>query len=511
MDFRRLVAPVFLAVAVSIAAFIALVIFAASRQDAASLDAERQVIAQEMRAIHEALAVLVEDNAWWDTAVENIYLKENINWVDSTLGESVDGISQVDGVFVIRADATIAYSNFVSDLPSPHSILDAGLLNLVQNLGEREENIPLTRSGYLMVDGELVAFGASMVQTTGANNMPPIAEKILPAIVFVGLVDNADIAAIGANNALRDLTLTPADPHTDISVAVPAADGISTGYLTWHPAAPGSEMVRYMIVPSIILLAVVGLAMVRFVRRAGNVVEELARANKAKSAFLASTSHEIRTPLNSIIGFTELISLELYGKVEGAKNKEYLQLIRQSGEHLLSIINDILDISKLEAERFEIYAERVDPREVARSACRLVTTTAHEKEITLEADCLPGDVLSDERIMRQVMINLLSNAVKFTPPHGNVTVTGKIRGRFYALAVEDDGIGMDEEQIAIALSLFGQVGDNLTRTQKGTGLGLPLVTRFMELLDGTFDIKSSPGNGTRVTVCFPLFEHDPHI
>lgn len=511
MSFRRLVAPVFLAVAVSIAAFMALVVYAASRQDAASLDAENQVVAQEMRAIHEALAVLVEDNAWWDASVENIHITENIAWIDSTLGESVMGISQVDGVFIIRTDGTMAYANFATDLPAPHAILDEGLIEVVRAMGPRENLVPLTRSGYLQVEGRLIAFGASMVQATGANKLPDIDLERLPAIVFISDVGADDIEAVGKNNALRALTYQTEVPAGGTFQLIPGANDGAAGYLAWTAAAPGSEMIRYLIAPALILLMIVGVAMTRFVRRASRLVEELARANKAKSAFLASTSHEIRTPLNSIIGFTELISLELYGKVEGQKNKEYLQLIRESGEHLLSIINDILDISKLEAERFEIYAERVDPREVARAAGKMVATAAKEKDLNLEIDCLPGDVLSDERIMRQVLINLLSNAVKFTPPHGKVTVTGKIKGRFYTIAVEDNGIGMSKSEIEVALSLFGQVHDNMTRSHKGTGLGLPLVTRFVDLLDGTFDIQSTPGVGTKVTVGFPLYDHDPHV
>ncbi len=489
----------------------ALVVYAASRQDAASYEMESQVIAQEMRAIHEALAVLVEDNAWWDAAVENIHFNENIPWIDSTLGESVMGISQVDGVFIIRPDDTMAYANFAAELPSPHAILDGGLLTVVQAMDKRETHVPLTRSGYLKIEDRLIAFGASMVQTTGSNVLPPIPDERLPVIVFVADIAADDIDLIGSNNGLRALGYRPDRPDREPYSTIAAADGNDAGYLSWTAAAPGSEMIRYLILPALVLLIIVGGAMMRFVRRASRLVDELARANKAKSAFLASTSHEIRTPLNAIIGFTELISLELYGKVEGQKNKEYLQLIRESGEHLLSIINDILDISKLEAERFEIYAERVDPREVVRAASKLVATQAKEKDLTLEVDCLPGDVLSDERIMRQVLINLLSNAVKFTPAHGSVSISGKIRGRFYAVTIEDTGIGMSEEEIAVALSLFGQVDDNLTRSHKGTGLGLPLVTRFMDLLGGTFDIRSTPGKGTRVSVGFPLFEHDPHI
>ncbi len=489
----------------------ALVWYAASRQDAAALRAERQVITRELSSVHEALAVLAEDNAWWDAAVENIYLTENIDWIDSTLGESVMGISQIHGVLIVRPDSTMAYANFAAAVPPPHSILDQGLTDLVQNMTIAERHLPSSRSGYLRVDGSLLAFGASMVQTAGVNDVGDFTGKRMPVIVFVAVVEPQDIKNIGQNMAVDKLTLTDVKTGTDSRVTITDFKGEDAAYLTWRSSAPGSQMVRSMILPAIILLGVVGVAMTRFLRRAGQLVTELARANKAKSAFLASTSHEIRTPLNSIIGFTELISLELYGKVEGEKNKEYLQLIKDSGEHLLSIINDILDISKLEAERFEVYAERVDPRQVVRAASKLVSAAAKDKGIRIETDCLPGDTLSDERIMRQVLINLLSNAIKFTPAGGHVSITGKIKGRYYVIVIEDTGVGMNDRQIETALSLFGQIDDNLTRAHTGTGLGLPLVTRFMDLLNGTFDIRSAPGVGTKVTIAFLLFEHDPHI
>ncbi|WP_417449465.1 ATP-binding protein [Kordiimonas sp.] len=511
MNFRKLVAPVFLAVAVSIAAFGALVVFAAARQDTAALSAEKRVVAHGMASLLDALAVLAEDNAWWDAAVENIFLKEDIDWIDYTLGESVMGINQVHGVLIIRADGTMAYANFTAALPSPHSILDHGLATLVKTTKPPQKHQPLSRSGYLKIDDSLIAFGASMVQSTGANDVGNILGKRLPFVVFISLVSSGDVAQIGRENAIENLRLAEQMPNLDSSFAVMDIQGQEAAFLSWESAAPGSQMIRYMILPAILLLVVIGFAMARFLKRAGRLIEELAGANKAKSAFLASTSHEIRTPLNAIIGFTEMISLELYGKVEGEKNKEYLKLIKDSGEHLLSIINDILDISKLEAERFEVYAERVDPREPIRAACQLVAASAREKDIEVDLTCLPGDVLSDERIMRQILINLLSNAIKFTPLGGKIIVDGKIKGRFYALTVEDTGVGMTDTEIKVALSLFGQVNDSLTRSQKGTGLGLPLVTRFVDLLNGTFNITSTPGVGTRVTVSFPLFEYDPHV
>lgn len=508
MSFRRLVAPVFVAVAVSIAALVALAIFAARQQDAAALAAEKQVIQQEMRTIHGGLAVLAEDNAWWDAAVENIIFEENIDWIDSTLGESVIGISQIQGVFIVRRDGTMAYGNFVAALPAPHTFLDAGFAELAKSMEIPKEHLPSSASGFLEIGGDLIAFGASMVQAGEVKSLPPIPDEKRALIIFVSLVSTEDIERIGQDNAIKGLRFATTPIEGDNTIPVLSLGGDSIGHLCWRPSEPGSEMLRYMVLPASMLLVIVIIALGRFLRQANRVLEELARANKAKSAFLASTSHEIRTPLNSIIGFTELISLELYGKVEGEKNKEYLQLIRQSGEHLLSIINDILDISKLEADRFEIYAEKVEPRTVIASAHKLVSASAMERGVRVTTDCLPAEILSDERIMRQVLINLLSNAIKFTEPGGSVTVKGLSRGRFYDITITDTGIGMSEAQIETALSLFGQVEGELSRRHSGTGLGLPLVTRFMELLNGQFDISSSPGEGTTVTARFPLYREE---
>lgn len=504
MSFRRLVAPVFVAVAVSIAAIAALAIFAARQQDAAALAAEKQVILQEMSSIHKALGVLAQDNAWWDAAVENIIFEENIDWIDTTLGESVIGISQIQGVFIIRRDGTMMYGNFVAALPSLHRFLDAGLADLAKNFEIPKEYMPGSQSGFMTIDGNLIAFGASIVQSGNVRSLPTIPDAKRALIVFLSLVGPEDIEGIGNDNAVEGLRFDIGPSEAKATSPVYAHNGEAIGHLSWQPSEPGSDMLRYMVLPASMLLVVVIMALGRFLRQANKVLEELARANKAKSAFLASTSHEIRTPLNAIIGFTELISLELYGKIDGEKNKEYLQLIRQSGEHLLSIINDILDISKLEADRFDIYAEKVEPRAVVASACRLVSASAMERGVEITTDCLPAETLSDERIMRQVLINLLSNAIKFTPPGGNITVKGLSRGRFYDITIIDTGIGMSETEIETALSVFGQVEGEHSRRHSGTGLGLPLVTRFMELLNGQFEISSIPGKGTTVTVRFPL-------
>lgn len=508
MKFHRLVTPVFVAVAASIAAFIAVVIVAAQLQDDAAVKAEAKVIEQNIARVHQSLAVLAEDNAWWDEAVKNISVEENIDWIDSTIGESVNGLQNIHGVMVVRRNGSLVYANFVDQLPPPHAILDAGIATIARTYPAPEPDVAFTTSGLLSAQGELVAYGASAVHTAGIDEFSPdIVAKIHPLVVFFTRLPPEAIRSIGIQNAIEDLSWLKNKPNTGTILHLEGWDGEILSYLSWKTAAPGSQMIAQMILPAIILLLLVLLAMVRFVRQANRLVRELESANSAKSAFLASTSHEIRTPLNAILGFSELISLELYGKVEGEKNKEYLALIRESGEHLLSIINDILDISKLEAGRFDIYAEKVDPAAAIEASRKFVQSVAQEKNIAIDISCTDAVLYCDERIMRQVMINILSNAVKFTPSGGRISIKGSTKGDYYSVAIRDTGVGMTEKQLATALSLFGQVQGEYAKSHTGTGLGLPLVSRFMELLGGRFDISSSPGAGTTVRLAFPLYEN----
>lgn len=505
MDFRRLVVPVFIAVAISVAAFIAVVLVAARLQDEAAIENERQVIAHSLRAAHESLAYMTEDNAWWDQAYRNVVIEENVDWIDRTYGDSVNITGLFQGAFVVSPKGRLIYANLIPGLPSPHMIMDGGLAQIVRTLPAPVVDQATNRSGLLVVNEKLLAFGLTQIQTAGIDTFTPQElARDRASVAFLSHLDESTLKEIGQANAIQSLIFSPT-AQGKASLEITDHSGDVAGYLNWQAKAPGSEMINNMIIPAIFLLLLVIAAMIRFIGQASKLVQELESANKAKSAFLASTSHEIRTPLNAILGFTELISLELYGKVDGEKNKEYLKLIRESGEHLLSIINDILDISKLEAERFEIYAEKVDPLHVVASSCKIIQSTVAEKEIDLTTECEPALLFSDERIMRQVLINLLSNATKFTNAGGQIRISGEKQDDVYQLQITDTGIGMTEAQIEKALSLFGQVENEYARSHAGTGLGLPLVTRFMKLLDGGFTLTSKPGEGTVATLTFPLY------
>jgi signal transduction histidine kinase len=228
-------------------------------------------------------------------------------------------------------------------------------------------------------------------------------------------------------------------------------------------------------------------------------------ANRAKSEFLAHMSHELRTPLNAIIGFSEAISGEMFGPA-GERYVGYAKDINESGQHLLKLIGDVLDLSKIEAGALNLHLAEVDLRESGDVVFRLLRERAQKKRITLEtsfASDLPR-VMTDERVVQQILINLATNAIKFTPEGGRVTVTAVFaRSKEIILSVRDTGIGMKPEDIAIALMPFGQVGSNMAARAEGTGLGLPLCLRFAEALGGTLTIDSAPGQGTAVTVTLP--------
>jgi PAS domain S-box-containing protein len=229
-------------------------------------------------------------------------------------------------------------------------------------------------------------------------------------------------------------------------------------------------------------------------------------ANRTKTEFLANVSHELRTPLNAVIGFSEIMSSELLGKIGNSQYKGYCHDIHQSGIHLLNVINDILDISKIEAGKLDLYDEEFDPVEAIESCMRLINERALNGNIDLSI-MLRGklpNIMADERKLKQILLNLLSNAVKFTPEGGRVSVQAEADAESgFRVSVSDTGIGIASNNIDSVLTPFGQVDSALARKFDGTGLGLPLAKSLTELHGGTLNLESVIGSGTTVTIQLP--------
>jgi signal transduction histidine kinase len=329
-----------------------------------------------------------------------------------------------------------------------------------------------------------------------------------------------------------------------LAVAVLSTDAMSAGAVCSYPAHPPASLV--FVIPAMVFFGVAGLihghmignfiAIVELVlianyliicaefyrsavrgmilhdeksMLADNLAEAhaaLQREGVAKSEFLAHMSHELRTPLNAIIGFSDVINAETYGPLGNPRYRDYLKDIKSSADHLLHIVNEILDLARIEAGELTLDPSEVDPRYIAKFTSRLVEQQAHNKQLALDVRLLPEIagkwIMTDEVRLKQVIINLVSNAIKFTQPGGSVTLTVGVNGPDIFFEVADSGVGMSEDEIRKALQPFMQVGNPMHR-REGTGLGLPLSRQLIERLGGTFAIVSSPGIGTTVTITLP--------
>ncbi|MDP6787530.1 MAG: PAS domain S-box protein, partial [Rhodospirillales bacterium] len=229
-------------------------------------------------------------------------------------------------------------------------------------------------------------------------------------------------------------------------------------------------------------------------------------ANRTKSEFLANMSHELRTPLNAILGFSNVMQEELHGPLKNEKYREYVDDIHKSGEHLLELINDILDLSKIEAKALVLEEKPMDLHKVSEAIIRLIRPRAEKGRIAVTNKVgrdLPF-LFGDERRVKQILFNLLSNATKFTDAGGSVILDANMnKDECLALMVSDTGIGMDETELDTAFSTFGQIDGTLAREHEGAGLGLPLTRALVELHGATMTVKSMKGEGTEVTVEFP--------
>jgi len=229
-------------------------------------------------------------------------------------------------------------------------------------------------------------------------------------------------------------------------------------------------------------------------------------SSKAKGDFLALMSHELRTPLNAIISFSEVLGAELFGPLGHARYKEYARDVHGAGKHLLALINDILDLSKAEAGKFELSDEEIVPVDLAVECLRLMRVKAEEAGLKLETRFAQGlpNLVVDRLRLKQVLLNLLSNALKFTPAGGRITLSaGQNANGDFVLAVRDTGIGMAPEAIPLALEPFRQIASPLSRTQEGTGLGLSLVKSLIECHGGTLELESALNQGTTARLVLP--------
>jgi cell cycle sensor histidine kinase DivJ len=234
--------------------------------------------------------------------------------------------------------------------------------------------------------------------------------------------------------------------------------------------------------------------------------DEAESASRAKTQFLANMSHELRTPLNAVIGFSEILNRELFGALGEARYRDYARLIHESGEHLLNVVNDILDMSKIEAGKFKIVKEPFEVASLVKSCCDLMRHTAEQRSLSLIVDVAPGipELPADKRACKQMLLNVISNAIKFTDPGGWVRVSARVEGESVELVVADNGIGIAEADLPKLGNPFVQANNSYDRSYDGAGLGLSVVKGLARLHGGQLELASTLGQGTTATILLPL-------
>ena len=294
--------------------------------------------------------------------------------------------------------------------------------------------------------------------------------------------------------------------YRSTSVAPLLREGVAIGAITVPRAGPGVMTANQLaLLRTFADQAVIAIENVRLFREIEDKNQQLEIASKHKSEFLANMSHELRTPLNAIIGFSEVLAEEMFGDLN-EKQAEYANDIHGSGKHLLSLINDILDLAKVEAGRMELNLSDYNLPVAIDNAMTLVRERAltHGLSLKSEIDPAVGDLRGDERKVKQILLNLLSNAVKFTPAGGTVTVLAHYAEGFAQIAVRDTGVGIAPKDQTAVFEEFKQVGTDVTKKGEGTGLGLALTQRFVELHGGRLWLESKLGEGSTFTFTLPL-------
>jgi signal transduction histidine kinase len=512
---------------------VGLIISAARGQDriAAEKSIELVRVALEIRARNTALSV--KDYAWWTEAVRNLVDAPSANWAYTHIGPtSYDSIG-MKLVTVIDATGRQTFT-FIEGEPGTFNIMGPetiGLQTLIAAARSASPLEPVPATGLIKVGDQLYSVALAALTVAKGDPLLPN-EKPRSLLLFGRPLDSPAIDEIASEYRIDGLALVAPGGAVDerTSLSLKTADGDLLGALAWAPERPGNALIQRMLVPvgatiaGLALLSLIILWQIREVDRARRenqhnleIIEgknseliiardEAEYANRAKSQFLAVMSHELRTPLNAIIGFSEIMYAEPYGALGDKRYKQYVQDIHNSGGHLLSIINDILDLSKIEAGQADLNEEEVDLPALIGAVQRIMQERAAKADLTFECESGEGLpwVRADRRALKQILLNLLANAVKFTPKGGKVGLRMAVDDEGgLRMTVYDTGIGMDPRDIPRALSAFGQVDTSWSRRYEGAGLGLPISRALVRLHGGTLELESQPGMGTAVTVRLP--------
>ncbi|MCC3861998.1 ATP-binding protein [Pseudemcibacter aquimaris] len=478
--------------------------------DLISLNNNERVLQIHINQIKSNLAILAADSAWWDDAYTKMFVAYDPEWVHNSIGETGKTIDDIDTAFLYGVENQVLYEYSIDHAPSADLLLDTGLEDYLKTLEVSDYYNPLIFSGIIQKNKRLFLFGASLVQRSQNTDQTTISPERRPVLVYVYEITQARLDSYGTNFDLEGLQINSDEDAMENFLSIDEnlspllfADDDQLSII-WEPKRPGSDLIQNILLPLTIVILLTIAALIYFYLNVSKLFSALENANQTKSSFLANMSHEIRTPLNAIIGFSDLLMTKDKNPTLAKNKNEYLGYINESGQHLLGIINDILDISKIEAGQIEILEEDVDVIEVLENCIATMSVMSDQSGVLIETELQEMNLITDQKLLRQIVRNILSNAIKFTPSGGSISIKNECINGHSCIIISDTGIGMSEDELKVALEEFGQVQSGYSRSFQGTGLGLPLVIKFMDLLGGKMTIHSEKDVGTTVKLEFPI-------
>ena len=500
---------------------------------------EREQSAKNMdislAVFRQSLERVTIDYSWWDEAVQNLVIERNQNWIGVNISADALITTGSDAVFVADGQNAIWHSMFLDGTTTEMEKAIDDLLVLFQSARNSPADNPMPSSGYILLGERLYLASAGAITGQELDSSPAASFESQSILGFMQEVNSKRLGGISDLLRLENLYFQAGGDTTEnASITLTSPTGQRLGSLQWQSSKPGTDFLLVLLPVLSSILVIVLICTLVIVKRTTKVAKrlvsnehfleeknqkletslsELAKANqqvreasKAKTEFLTNVSHELRTPLNAIIGFSEIICEQRMGTIGNPKYVEYARDINKSGDHLLSLINEILDLSKIKSGQFRLSLENTELNETVQTVIKLFETDAAARDVDLVFANSEDEIVlwADGRAIRQILINLIGNALKFTPAKGSVTVKTEIdKDNHIALTIEDTGIGIPQDQIQAALTPFQQIDGSLNRKHGGTGLGLPLSQQLAELHDGRLEIESAPHQGTKVTVTFP--------
>lgn len=533
----RLLGPI-LALMVVAATLVGIIIsLAVSEIDRTAVTGSQRLAESALRILRSEVALWVKDYAFWDATVENVVVNPDPSWAPRNVGQYViDTFGMTATIAVDSQDRVIHFALDPRHAPPepgfPEAVVKA-LAPLIADARNAPFDEPVGVSGFVEMNGTLLLAGTAAI-TAEAPTPEDLKPHPRPVLIFVREINDTVFAELQERFNLANLRLVRdaalASPH---ACPIFGPTGEPIGWVDWMPETPGGMLIRRTAWPlTAIGLALIGLGwlVLRHVIKTNrslhaqahalqlaneqlsqnaaqirSALQSAEHATRAKSSFLAGVSHELRTPLTAIIGFSQILKIQHRPGKTKSREQEYAEIIHDSSQHLLNLVNDILDLSKIESGSYELQEVWIDLGREAKAVRALLIHDAERRGVTVDldlADRLPA-LYGDAKGIRQIVINLLSNALKFTDRGGWVRLAMRVESDGgLTIEVSDNGIGIPKSEQAGIWEAFKRARNPGLSTAEGTGLGLHLVKVLAKLHGAEVGLESVPGEGTQVWVAF---------